>query len=188
MIDIINKVQKEIYGHLNAFNKGSIDRDSVLERQLRSVIDRQNAAQQLGAIEQQKRFVAHMYQQSSAYTNLIMIAGYAGIFGLWQITKAQLSSFTVNGVASLIAFSLLVFVAFEVKKMVSMGFFMRRLNRILAENFEPAERVRAWEEALVEWSAKEGKNWVVYLMLTIVPGFGAGGWLLVEFLRSLWYG
>jgi len=36
-------------------------------------------------------YLGASYEKAMAYTNLIVVAGYAGFFALWQITKDYLS-------------------------------------------------------------------------------------------------
>ena len=39
------------------------------------------------AVDIQIRIIAGAYEKANAYTNLIIVAGYAGLFALWQIRE-----------------------------------------------------------------------------------------------------
>lgn len=67
-------------------------------------------------IEAQTKVVTASCNSAAAYTNLIMLGGYAGYFGLWQLTREHLSKTQALWVALLILISLLTFIAFEVIK------------------------------------------------------------------------
>lgn len=81
MVDQLNKVLEKI-------NKESIERDQKLGRAIESVIRQQNLSGQIGAIQLQKEILTHSYEKTTAYTNLVMIGGYAGMFAIWQLMKS----------------------------------------------------------------------------------------------------
>src|SRR5207237_2098179 len=68
------------------------------------------------AVDIQIRIIAGAYEKAVAYTNLIIVAGYAGLFALWQITKDNLSRRQVLISAFLIISSITIFVLFEIYK------------------------------------------------------------------------
>ena len=167
------------------FERQSIERHNALVQSITDIIHRQNLTGQITAIDQYKQIVAHQYQLSSTYTNLIMLGGYAGIFGLWQLTKSNLESWAVLLTALLTAISLLFFAGFEVFKMVGNALFLRRLNSIIAKEVAEHERVAAWTMAWNEYSRKGSKWWLIFLIPTVITGFGAGFILIYALVISL---
>lgn len=104
------------------------------------------------------KIIAGAYEKAIAYTNLIMIAGYAGLVALWQFTKDNLSRREVIITALLTISSLAVFVVFEIYKAHYTSRLLRQYaktvqdpqNRTSPEglllamkNFEAAERASA---------------------------------------------
>jgi len=93
-------------------------RDQELVSYINEIIKKQNLSGQISFIEQQKQILSHLYQKAGSYTNLVMLAGYAGIFGIWQFTHELLSRRVTMWVALLISLSLMLFVGYEVWKMI----------------------------------------------------------------------
>src|SRR5258708_37946291 len=67
-------------------------------------------------VDIQIRIIAGAYEKANAYTNLIILAGYAGLFALWQFTKDYLSRTQVLVSALLTLTSITIFVLFEIYK------------------------------------------------------------------------
>ena len=63
--------------------------------------------------EEQKLLIEKTYSQAQAYTNLIMLAGYASIFVLWTNSKGSVSPLIYFSSGILFAVSLAVFVGWE---------------------------------------------------------------------------
>ena len=68
--------------------------------------------------EAQQKLVNVSYDKAATYTTVIIFGGYAGFFGIWQLTKEYLSKDQALWSALLILASLLSFVLFEVIKMI----------------------------------------------------------------------
>lgn len=67
----------------------------------------------------QLKIVTATFEKSTAYTNLMLLRGYAGFFGLWQLAKKFLSKQQVVLWATLLVLiSLGSFIVFEVAKMI----------------------------------------------------------------------
>lgn len=169
---------------LEMIEKQSLKRDQELEKRIGGLIRRQNLSDQISAIEQLKDVLAHLYDKASAYTNIVMIGGYAAIFGIWQLMKSHLTYGQEVLVAVLITISILLFTGFEVYKMISQAIFFRRLNRILV-NFQESQQMQAWRLAFDEHSANQSTVWLYFLVPTVITGFGAGFILLYIFLGQV---
>jgi len=57
-------------------------------------------------LEAQKELLAHTFSQAQAYTNVILVAGYAGFFAIWSFIKPELTKATVFWSGLLISLSL----------------------------------------------------------------------------------
>ena len=68
-----------------------------------------------------------MSDRAVAYTNLVMTVGYAGVFGLWTLTREYLTSRQTLWTAVFLLVSLSAFVLFEVWKAFLTGMHSRRL-------------------------------------------------------------
>jgi hypothetical protein len=66
----------------------------------------------------QIRVLSAVFDKAVAYTNLIMLGGYAGFFGLWQLTSSSLTKTLSMWAALLVFISLVTFVGYEIFKMV----------------------------------------------------------------------
>lgn len=170
---------------LKKIEKASIERDKRLADSIAAVIRQQNISGQLSILQQQKEILAYVYEKASAYTNLVMIGGYAAMFAIWQLMKAHLSSGQELLIATLVTSSIILFAGFEVYKMISHALFFRRLNKFISSSMQDHERPQYWQIAWKDYSAKESRVWVYFLVPTVITGFAAGFLLLWIFLRSI---
>lgn len=60
---------------------------------------------------------ARVYEKSASYSNVMMLAGYAGIFAIWTFVKTDLSPRATEVVALLLGMSLIIYVTFELYAM-----------------------------------------------------------------------
>lgn len=170
---------------LERIEKASIERDKHLADSITAVIRQQNFSGQISVVQQQKEILAYVYEKASAYTNLVMIGGYAAMFAIWQLMKTHLSNGQELLVAILVTSSIILFAGFEVFKMISHALFFRRLNRVISSSIPDHEKAQSWQLAWNEYSAKESRVWVFFLVPTVITGFTAGFILLWIFLRSI---
>lgn len=106
------------------------------EKELIEAIQQENAEHRLQELKKEKndfliKLTSTMYDKSKAYTNLIIMAGYAGFFGLWSITKDNLTPKQVLWSALFLLISLSSFVFFETVKMIVNACFMSSMNNPL---------------------------------------------------------
>jgi hypothetical protein len=78
--------------------------------------EKQQVAKEI--VDTQIKIIAALYDKAVAYTNLIIIAGYASFFALWSLTKDYLSQRQALWSAIIISISIITFVFFEVIKMI----------------------------------------------------------------------
>ena len=129
-----------------------------------------------------------MFEKSMAYTNVIILGGYAGVFTLLSITKDFLSRSSVILSVILLAISLVFFCSWEVAKMIFYSSYNRRIVPLLnlqqppMQFFSELEKLRFHEQ---KQQLRFARWWYVILILTVLPGFGAGGILLYGYVRLL---
>lgn len=68
--------------------------------------------------EYQKEALVELFAHARAYTNVVMVTGYAGIFALWSLQAERLTPATSLGVGLLMAISVATFVGWEIFGMV----------------------------------------------------------------------
>jgi hypothetical protein len=108
---------------------------------------------------------AHTFEKGAAYSNLIILGGYAGVFSIWSSTKEQLTPSANIAVALSLGVSLAAFILFEVYKMVQSGrAFMRAQGLLQLAAANPREFLRTLGEVEVT-----SKRWLVWLIRIWVP-------------------
>ncbi len=139
-------------------------------------------------IDNQRALHAAVTEAARNYTNLVMLGGYAGLFGLWQMARPQLSSHSNALVGTGISISLMLFAGFEIYKMINEAWHSHQLESLLRseKDFTDEERVAAWNIFVQESQRRVSRIWVWVLIPTVLTGFGSGFYLLGELISSLW--
>jgi hypothetical protein len=78
-----------------------------------------------------------IYDKSTAYTNLIMIGGYAGSFATWAATRPQLPAKANVTIALSLTISLASFILFEVYKMTYTAVKFLKNRHLLVQSLPP---------------------------------------------------
>ncbi len=138
---------------------------------------------ELKIINQQREWILKLhtvfYEKSSAYTNLIMAAGYASYFALWSNTRDLISDDLARVSAASMLISLTIFVSWEITKMISSGLNSRGLAKIvlapldefdgLVQDFTQKDELR---------TARLASTWPLVLFITIPTALVADSILL----------
>ena len=137
-------------------------------------------------LDAQKELLAHTFSQAKAYTNVILVAGYAGVFAIWSFLKDDLTKATAFSSGLLISISLALFIAWEVYSM----FFRSQSILGVARALEDPDR---FEQLMLDYRTSEqeriiryGRIWLIQLPLVVATGFGAIGVLVSAFVHGLW--
>lgn len=170
---------------LEALDKARIAGDEELAKSINEVIFHINKLGHASQRQQQKEILSYVYQKASGYTNLVMLGGYASAFAIWQLTKQYMLAWESLTAGLLINCSVILFAGFEVYKMIAHGFFFRRLDRVLKSEIPDHEIPGAWQIAWDDYSAKESRVWLFFLIPTVLTGFGGGFFLLWVFANNL---
>lgn len=143
------------------------------------------------AIETQVKVLSALFDKSAAYTNLMILAGYAGYFGLWQLTKEFLTKQYALWSALLILCSLVTFVFFEVVKMLIIHHNISAKARIL-KSPEVQRSPMALQKAFVDIGAVHERVglhfirfWLVCLVVIISTAMAGTGILAYSFVSGL---
>jgi hypothetical protein len=126
--------------------------------------------------EANEKLLSLAYDKAATYTTIIIFGGYAGLFGIWQLTKEYLSKDQALWSALLIMISLLAFVLFEVFKMIfTTRAFMSKakvLNQPLVRN-NPQRLIAALQDLENVQKAQLGNFMVVWAVAVTVCLAGA---------------
>lgn len=126
-----------------------------------------------------------LYDKGSSYTNLILVAGYAGFFAVWANMKSLMTPLEMRIAALSVLGSLTVFIVFELYKIAFLTVGALGLQQVIdlpPEQFEAAykehqrrerRRVRVLQKA-----------WPFAFGGAIVPALVGGGTLAASFVRK----
>lgn len=124
--------------------------------------------------------------QATNYTNLILVAGYAGYFGLWSTLVGRLPNWLYALCGLLALLSLLLFVSWEIIKMVWGNVYMNRTNKMITKIARGAKPLELFLAASSLYSVKVQKVWLWFLIPTVTFGIAAGLLLIGFFVLQLW--
>lgn len=96
-------------------------------------------------LEAQKELLSSTFGQAQAYTNVVLVAGYAGFFGIWSFVRDDLSRGTMFISALLITISLGFFVLWEVAGMIMRNNVLTSLATVVADEAKFAEGLAAYK-------------------------------------------
>jgi len=125
-----------------------------------------------------------LMSNANSYTNLIMVAGYAGYFAFWSTLAGKIPTWLFNTCGLAISFSLTLFITWEIVKMFWGAKHMRATQEILARR-PHASVISEFEKAFQDFSARSQRVWIVFLVPTVVSGVIAGVLLIGYFCLSL---
>lgn len=127
-----------------------------------------------------KEIISHTYSKANSYSNVIIAAGYVGFFTLWSGIKKDIPDWAVLTSGALILLSLMIFIGFELYKMISCAVYMRKItNRIKLPTIETLAEIQDIEQQASLWNSR---IWVFTLIPTVISGLLAGLVLLTGFL------
>src|SRR5437867_1780583 len=144
------------------------------------------------AIDAQIKIVAASYEQQKAYTNLIIVAGYPGLFALWQLNRDHIGRRLGLTAALLLLLSISIFVIAEIYRARFVGRLIRRYYQAVQKTRDASPSLAAVSSALIEFdqwqrneSAKSASWWIFVFWATAVTGVAAAMLLLVSFVHAL---
>jgi hypothetical protein len=142
-------------------------------------------------VDTQVRIITSAYDKANAYTNLIIIAGYAGFFALWQMTKDYLGRKQALLSALFILVSLIVFIVFEIYKAHFTSRVLRRYQQAVVnpENKNSlvtlVETMNSFERSEMQSALHFVTFWNFTFWVTTITGLAAGIILGAAFVHRL---
>lgn len=166
------------------------------EMELLRTIQQENADRKLREqkeeiIDSQIKLASAIYEKAIAYSNLIFMAGYAGFFGLWSLTRNVLTTKQVLWSALFMAISVSVFVFFEVVNMIFTSCFMLSRNSAInklsdAQDIESIIKLlREHDKTMKSRQVKSSIFWVVTNIIIIPTAILGASILMYSFIVNL---
>jgi hypothetical protein len=155
-----------------------------LAGELAALLDERSRAKNVEAMDKLREIVAEVYGQTTAYTNLVLAAGYAGSFAVWQFVEKYMSLKSRFWSALLLTISLALFVGYELYKMVRESWKMRHLADAMMRLPE-SRRLEALQAILMNKRILEARLWAFFVVPTAATGLAAAGLLVSVFIAKL---
>jgi hypothetical protein len=127
-----------------------------------------------------------MQSGHAAYTNLVIAAGYAAYFTLWSTLKSDLPTWLYALSGLTITLSLLIFMVWEITKMIWSAVGFRNIENRLASRAASPEAVTKWQQEIFSLDRRVNRAWIWFLVPTILFGLISGACLIGFFIWRLW--
>jgi len=133
------------------------------------------------------RIMSASYDKSVSYTNLFMVGGYASFFVVWAKMYDKFSKFYMGLAGVLMFISLLVFIVWELYKMIFYSTNFRNLQKVLEEKDPKKFNAKLSEHQFNEKkrALEQVKIWWLVLIVTIIPALFASGILICLFYKYI---
>jgi len=133
------------------------------------------------------RIMSASYDKSVSYTNLFMIGGYASFFVVWSKMFDQFPKFYMGLAGVLMFISLIVFIVWELYKMIFYSTNLRDLHKVLEEKDPKKFNVKLSEQQINEKkrNLRQVKIWWLVLIFTIIPALFAAGIIICLFCKYI---
>ncbi|WP_439125146.1 hypothetical protein GKKCFE_17575 [Pseudomonas sp. E141] len=122
---------------------------------------------------------------AATYTNLILVAGYAGFFGFWSTLSLRLPLWLYSLCGLLALFSLMLFVSWEIVKMIWSNFHIAKTNSMI-KAIGGAKLLQLFEASQLQYQIRSQRVWWVFLLPAVLSGLAAGFLLIGFFCIQLW--
>ena len=126
------------------------------------------------------------FERGQAYSTAIMVAGYAGVFGLLTYSKDQLSHRAVDVISLSLAFSILLYIGWEIFGMLIRSFAANRFQKLISKSPNRFfELLPQYDDVSRRVTRRVIVAWHIVLWPTILTGFFAGLLLIYNLLAHL---
>ena len=168
---------------LNKMERRCVSRHNDLAKHFNAMSQQNTKMQNRENIAAAKEIVSHAYSQANTYSNLIIAAGYVGFFSLWSSIRSDLPEWAILCSGFLILVSLLIFIGFELYKMISAAVQMHKVStRLQSPNTNTLYDIQLIQQ---KCSLNNARAWVFAIIPTVITGFSAGLILLYCFVVEL---
>lgn len=127
-----------------------------------------------------------VFERGQMYSNTIVVAGYAGIFGIWSFARPSLTSVTTDLVVLLIGVSLFIYISWTLFEMIVRANATHRFARLISK--QPTEVFQLFGENMKTdqiITARMAKLWKPVVASAGFLAFAAGLILLVNVFANL---
>ena len=126
------------------------------------------------------RVMSESYDKARMNTNLMMIVGYASFFAVWGKLYEKFPLFWMSLAGALMIFSVLIFILWEIYKMIFFSTNLKDLYKISEETSPETfnQKLKENEISSKKRNLRQLNIWYIVLVLTAVPGVIAGFMLL----------
>jgi len=139
----------------------------------------------------QVKLISTIYDKATSYTNVIIVAGYAGFFALWSNARQFPTPFQAKSAAVFMGVSICVFVLFEIYKMTLTGYHLSMKAKILQEQDTLAspiillDRLDEIDQQMRRYNISFIKAWLIWLFIAIITALAGSAILLGSLARGL---
>lgn len=172
-INLLRRVEEE-----------SIRRDKEIIKKVDFLVNYHNQEVRRQVTDVMKELITHSYSKASTYTNVVIVAGYVVFFTIWNSLKTSLSPFLALTSALCLTLSAVIFVLFEVYKMISTSVHIRKLSKLLNQE-DPQKIIADSKREILKVERIGFKVWLIALLPTVVFGLAGASILLYGFLSNL---
>jgi hypothetical protein len=155
-----------------------------MARELTSLLQERDREQNVQVMDGLRQLVAEFYSHTTNYSNLIIAAGYAGAFAVWQFMGQAVTANVRLWSALLLLTSLILFVGHQVQGMLREGWRMRHLSDALLQ-LPAARRLEAAQALFLRNRLQDGRIWIFVIIPTVACGLAGGLLLLISFIAKL---
>lgn len=160
-------------------------------QQQRELLQQQQEKAERDLVDREIKVLSASFDKAVAYTNVIVIAGYGGFFGLWSLTRGYLTATEARYAGLSMLASASIFVGFEVFKMIGATFMLRKRAEILqnpkakTDRKELAKRLDEHEKQFEYWNVYVMRAWWIQVIGAVIPALLGIGILYSGLVRGL---
>lgn len=142
-------------------------------------------------VEIQLKVLSATFDKAVQYTNLVIVAGYGGFFGLWALTKEYLTPTGGRSAALWMLASGTISVAFEVFKMIGTGIVLIKWDKkfedpeVKGDLKEIKKKLDERDKAFRRWNRSLIRAWWFQLVAALVTALVGVGVLYVTLVQGL---
>lgn len=145
----------------------------------------QQRAQWEGWLEIRKKAIQDEFHAGKQFNHAIIFAGFAGFFGLWAIVKGMIESITLSISVLLMLFSGVVFIGWEVYRMVYLTLRISRAANAVENPSNTNEAIEAADKAERDSVVRLMCYWPWVLGASIIPALIAIGIFAYTLVENL---
>ena len=126
--------------------------------------------------EKQIELARTISQEARRYSTVIMVAGYVGLFSIWNFTREELENWQVLSVGLLATISLAIYIGFELYEQILTALWLSKcpsnatLENILQFQNRTREKLLRWQPRCFIACIATGTLAVIILIYSFISG------------------